>query len=157
MKKGTGEILTLPVAVGYKLEIKGNDLYAKFINYFNISGEKGKFRISEFSKNFDSQIPSEYIISEKTRDAILNYKSDGEGKYPIGVKNWQIYHALHPEVSSDKYHRSPENLLKTQNFYPDIYNATKDMDLTIIYGKTPGKYTDAIKNCTHDWKIDLDS
>lgn len=155
MNKGNGEVLILPVAVGYRLEINGNETYSRFIKYFNISGKKGDFHIKDFVDKFNSQIPHTYSVTEKTREDILKYRSDGEGKYPIGTRNWQIYHALHPEIPDDKFHRSPENLAKTQNCYPEIYEATKNMDLTIIYGKSPGKYTNAIVNCSHDWKVDV--
>ncbi len=155
MKKGRGDVLRLPVAVGYRLEINGNETYRYFINYFNISGEKGSFHIKDFADNLNSQIPKSYSVTEESRSEILRYKSDGEGKYPIGIRNWHVYHALHPEVPKEKYHRSAENLSKTQNCYPDIYAATKDMDITIIYGKSPGKYTDAIIKGSHDWTVDI--
>lgn len=155
LKKGSGDVLSLPIAVGYRIEIVGNNTYSSFIKYFNISGRKGSFHLKDFVANFNSQIPETYCVTEKARSEILRYKSDGEGKYPIGTRNWQVYHALHPEIPKDKYHRSAKNLSKTQNCYPAIYAATKDIDLTIIYGKKPGRYTDEIINCSHDWTVDV--
>lgn len=73
--------------------------------------------------------------------------ADSDGIFPIGIKNWEVVHANNPMLPKDKYHRTNKNLLKTGQLYPEIYLATKDMDITIIYGKTPGEKTEEIKGC----------
>lgn len=53
-------------------------------------------------------------------------------------------------LPKDKYHRTNKNLLKTRQLYPAIYLATKDMDITIIYGRIPGEKTEKMKKYKFD-------
>lgn len=148
MKKGGGDILEIPIEIGYIFTIDGNEAYRRFINYFGISGIKGEFKINEFIARFKKAVPDKYILDDFKRDAILSYdKIDGksDGKYPIKVINWEAVHAKNQTLDDKKYHRSPENLEKTRELYPELYLKTKDMDLTIVYGLQPGAKTSDIK------------
>jgi hypothetical protein len=42
------------------------------------------------------------------------------------------------------------NLSKTRQLYHAIYSATKDIDITIIYGTIPGEKTEKMKKCHFD-------
>ena len=64
---------------------------------------------------------------------------DSEGIYPIGLKNWELIHAKNTKLPKDKFHRRPENLAKTKQLYPELYQATKDKDISIIYGREQTK------------------
>ena len=148
MKKGYGEVLEIPVEIGYVFSIQGNDAYKKFINYFRVSGKKGAFKMGEFIGHFKKCVPDRYVLDDSKRGTILTYdkidrKSDG--KYPIKVINWEVVHAQNPELDEEKYHRSPENLEKTRELYPDLYLATRDMDITIVYGVQPEERTNALQ------------
>lgn len=149
IKQGLGDTLSLNVKKGFKFTIEGNQEYRKFIAYFGISGGKGKFSIADFVNHFSGQIPTKYIITNNIRQTIVNYDrldSGSDGIYPIGVKNWDVIHAQNPSLPKDKYHRTKENLLKTKELYPEIYELIKDKDITIIYGHKQGAETDRIKN-----------
>lgn len=148
IKRASGNVLCIPIQKGYRFSIIGNKAYNSFIEYFGIGNGKGTFSIKDFIDYLDKQIPTEYILSDNKRNTILKYNKlddKSDGIYPIGVKNWEVIHARNPDLPEDIYHRSPKNLLKTKQLYPDIYNATKDMDITIIYGQYPGENTEKIK------------
>lgn len=150
IKRGTGETLSIPLNKGYLFTIEGNEKYSEFIMYFGIESGKGKFSIKEFVSNLNIQVPKEYEISDSRRKIIIGYDrldSDSDGIYPIGVTNWEVAHAKNPSLPKDKYHRTSKNLLKTKELYPDIYIATKEMDITIIYGVNPGDKTTELKKC----------
>ena len=100
-----------------------------------------------------NKIPFEYSLSDNSRRVILKHDridTDSDGIFPIGIKNWEIVHAKNPMLPKDKYHRTNKNLSKTRQLYPAIYSATKDMDITIIYGTKPGDKTEKIKMCKFD-------
>lgn len=150
IKHGTGETLSIPLNKGYLFTIEGNEKYSEFIMYFGIESGKDKFSIKEFVSNLNIQVPKEYEISDSRRKIIIGYDrldSDSDGIYPIGVTNWEVAHAKNPSLPKDKYHRTSKNLLKTKELYPDIYIATKEMDITIIYGVNPGDKTTELKKC----------
>lgn len=114
---------------------------------------KGQFKIKDFVVHLSKQIPLEYRLSNRARRVILKYDkldNESEGIYPIGITNWEVVHAKNPALPTDKYHRTSKNLLKTRELYPRIYSATKDMDITIIYGAKPGERTSKIKECKFD-------
>lgn len=145
IKRLEGTILKLPIKHGYRITIEGNETYNRFREYFGISGEKGKFSIKDFMINLNNQIPSEYVIEDQKRKTILKYdRLDGksEGIYPIGITNWEVVHAKNTSLLEDTYHRTEKNLAKTKEMYPKIYEATKDMDITIIYGTEPNEQTE---------------
>ena len=107
---------------------------------------------SKLEKNME-QIPTEYILSDNVRKTILKYDridTDSDGIFPIGITNWEVVHAKNPTLSKDKYHRTNNNLSKTRQLYPAIYLATKDMDITIIYGTMPGDKTEKMKKGQFD-------
>lgn len=82
------------------------------------------------------------------RKTILKYDridTDSDGIFPIGITNWEVVHAKNPMLPKDKYHRTNKNLSKTRQLYPALYLATKDMDITIIYGTMPGDKTEKMK------------
>lgn len=148
MKKGHGDVLEIPVKRGYMFTVQGNEMYQKFINYFKVSGKRGEFKMGEFIAHFRKCVPDVYILDDSKRETILTYdkidkKSDG--KYPIRVINWEAVHAKNPKLDDEKYHRSPENLEKTRELYPELYLKTKDMDLTIVYGEYPAEKTGELK------------
>lgn len=149
IKRASGDVLCILIQRGYRFSITGNNEYDEFIKYFGIGRGKGQFSIREFVGHLNNQIPTEYRISDNKRITVLKYnKLDGEsdGIYPIGIMNWEVIHAKNSKLPKDKYHRRPENLLKTKQLYPDIYNAIKDMDITIKYGADPGENTEKIKS-----------
>ncbi len=147
IKKGGQDTLSLSVE-RYHLIVRGDEKYKEFINFFNISGAKGVFKISDFVRNFNDSIPKSYIIDDKTRETVISYDvldSENEGIYPIGIKNWELIHARNPQMAKSKYHRRPENLMKTRELYPKIYSVIKDMDISVMYGKSPNDITDSLK------------
>lgn len=153
IKRGRGETLIIPIMKGYRFTIEGNKKYTDFANYFGIGRGKGQFSIKDFVNYLNNRIPSEYRLSDNARKTILRYDKldkDSDGIYPIGTINWEEAHAKNPMLPKDKYHRSSENLLKTKELYPEIYIATKDMDITIKYGVVPGEKTQLIKKCNFD-------
>ncbi len=155
IKRASGNVLCVPIQKGYRFSIIGNNEYNDFIKYFGIGSGKGQFSIKDFVDYLDRQIPAEYKISDNKRKAILKYNTldnESDGIYPIGIKNWEVIHARNPELPKEKYHRTAKNLLKTKELYPDIYNATKDMDVTIIYGISTGENTEKIKAGKMDYK-----
>lgn len=148
IKRGNGETLSIPVNKGYRFTIDGNEKYNDFIHYFRIGKGKGQFSIKDFVNHLNKQIPSEYKLSDNKRSIILKYDkldSDSDGIYPIGITNWEVAHAKNSMLPKDIYHRRSKNLLKTRELYPGIYEATKNMDITVIYGVTPGEKTQEIK------------
>ena len=154
IKNIIGDTLTITVNKGFKFTIESDAKYKEFIKYFCISGGKGQFSINDFHSNLDRQIDSYFILSDDKREIISSHissKSAREGFYPIGTKNWQLFHAQHPELPKDKFHRSGENLKKTKQLYPNIYEATKDFDVTICYGTKPGKATEEMRSGKYDW------
>ncbi|WP_438492084.1 DUF6037 family protein [Paenibacillus sp. IHBB 3054] len=155
IKRASGNVLCVPIQKGYRFSITGNAEYNALIEYFGIGSGKGQFSIKDFVDYLDKQIPTEYRLSDNKRKAILKYNkldNESDGIYPIGIKNWEVIHAKNPELPEDKYHRTPKNLLKTKELYPDIYNATKDMDITIMYGTDSGENTEKIKAGKIDYK-----
>lgn len=148
IKRIDGAVLRIPIQLGYRFSINGNEEYAAFRTYFEIGAVKGQFSIKDFVNHLNQQIPSEYRLNDYRRMSILRYDrldNDSEGIYPIGVTNWEVAHAKNPGLPKDKYHRTSKNLDKTKELYPKIYMATKDMDITIIYGVNPGDKTADLK------------
>lgn len=149
IKHGLGETLTLRVQKGFRFTIEGDSEFGKFAAYFGIRRGKGDFSIADFVNHFSSQIPTDYIIDDSKRQIVIKYDrldSTSDGIYPIGVTNWEVVHAQNPNLPKDKYHRTAENLMKTKELYPSIYNLIKDKDITIKYGKNPGAETSGIKS-----------
>lgn len=141
MKKIHGDILSLPIQKGYKFTIEGNDAYKNLKSYFNIKGGKGEFKISEFIKHFDMQIPQTYTLDDKKRKTILKYDKidESDGIYPIGTLNWEEINIKRLILGKKSKNRDPKNLDKTKNLYPRIYEATKDMNISIRYGSNKKK------------------
>ncbi len=153
IKRGQGDTLSIPIKKGYRFTIEGNEKYKEFVDYFGIGRGKGQFSIKDFVNHLNNKIPSEYILSDGVRKTVLNYDridNDSDGIFPIGIKNWEVAHAKNPLLPEDKYHRTNKNLSKTRQLYPAIYSATKDMDITIIYGTMPGEKTEKMKKCHFD-------
>lgn len=153
IKRGNGGTMSIPIKKEYRFTIEGNEKYNEFVRYFGIGRGKGEFSISDFVRCLNKQIPLEYKLSENRRRTILRYDrldNDSDGIYPIGITNWEVVHAKNPILSKDKYHRTNRNLLKTRELYPEIYLATKDMDITIIYGMEPNEKTQKIRLCKFD-------
>lgn len=153
IKRGNGDMLSIPIKKGYRFTIKGNEKYKEFADYFDIGRGKGQFSIKDFVNHLNNKIPFEYGLSDNVRITILKYDgidTDSDGIFPIGIKNWEVIHAKNPMISKDKYHRTNKNLSKTRQLYPSIYLATKDMDITIIYGTIPGEKTEKLKKCKFD-------
>lgn len=150
IKRGMGETLVIPLNMGYRFTIEGNKKYNEFIIYFGIRSGKGQFSIKEFVSNLNIQVPNEYKLSDDKRKVVINYDkldSESDGIFPIGVTNWEVAHAKNPTLPKDKYHRTSKNLLKTKELYPAIYQATKDIDITIIYGTSPGDKMQELRSC----------
>lgn len=153
IKRGHGDMLFIPIKKGYRFTIDGNEKYKEFADYFDIGRGKGQFSIKNFVNHLSSKIPFEYSLSDNVRRTILKYDRidvDSDGIFPIGIKNWEVVHAKNPMLPKDKYHRTNKNLSKTRQLYPAIYLATKDMDITIIYGRMPGEKTEIMKKCKFD-------
>ena len=148
IKRGHGDTLSIPIKKGYCFTIEGNEKYKEFVDYFGIGRGKGQFSIKDFVNHLNNRIPTEYILSDNVRKTILKYDridTDSDGIFPIGITNWEVVHAKNPTLPKDKYHRTNKNLSKTRQLYPAIYLATKDMDITIIYGTMPGDKTEKMK------------
>lgn len=153
IKRGSGDTLIIPIKKGYRFTIEGNQKYKDFTNYFGIGRGKGQFSIKDFISYLCNQIPPKYRLSDNVRRTILMYDkldNNSDGIYPIGIKNWDVVHAKNPMLPKEKFHRTSKNLLKTKELYPEIYSAIKDMDITIIYGLSPGEKTQLIKKCNFD-------
>jgi hypothetical protein len=149
IKRIDGSVLEIEIHRGYRFTIEGNIAYNQFREYFGIGGSKGVFSIKEFIGHLSVQVPSEYLISDEKRKSILRYDrldNESDGIYPIGITNWEIVHAKNNKLPEDKYHRTSKNLAKTKELYPDIYEAIKNLDITIIYGTEPGEKTSKIKS-----------
>ncbi len=154
IKHITGDVLELPVARGYRLEIRSFEDYKSFRKYFAIGGKQGEFKFSDFMPHLNKQIPDAYVLDDAKRKTVISYnKIDKKtsGIYPIGTINWTEVHIKHPQLDPDKHHRTVENLNKTRELYPDIYRATKGMDVSIKYGDKPNEKTESIKECSYDW------
>ena len=148
MKDGIGKTLTIPIKLGYKFTIDTSKKYQEFISFFNIKNGKGKFSIKSFKEYFDENISDEYKLSDNTRKKIIKYDridTDSEGIYPISLKNWELIHAKNNKLPKDKFHRSSENLAKTKQLYPDLYEAIKDKDISVNYSTEIGDHTEQIK------------
>lgn len=153
IKRGHGDTLSIPIKKGYCFTIEGNQKYKEFVDYFGIGRGKGQFSIKDFMNYLNNRIPTEYILSDNVRKTILKYDridTDSDGIFPIGITNWEVVHAKNPMLPKDKYHRTNKNLSKTRQLYPAIYLATKDMDITIIYGTMPGDKTEKMKKGQFD-------
>ncbi|MCL2718705.1 MAG: DUF6037 family protein [Lachnospiraceae bacterium] len=147
MKLILGDILEIPIKQGYIFTIDGDEKYKKFREYFEIAGGRGVFSIGQFIEHFEKQVPQIYELNDNKRNEIMRYDridSQSEGIYPIGMKNWELIHAQNPTLQKDKFHRTPENLAKTRELYPIIFSATKNMDISIMYGIKPGNKTNSL-------------
>lgn len=148
MKVSIGKTLTIPIKLGYKFTIDTSKKYQEFISFFNIKNGKGKFSIKSFKDYFNENIPDEYELSDNTRKKIIKYDridTGSEGIYPISLKNWELIHAKNNKLPKDKFHRRPENLAKTKQLYPDLYEAIKDKDISVNYSTEIGGQTEQIK------------
>lgn len=61
IKRGYGDVLSIPVKIGYRITIEGSEQYSALIRYFGIMGGKGVFRVSEFVSQLNKQILLGYI------------------------------------------------------------------------------------------------
>lgn len=145
---GTGDILRIPVIPRYRFQIASDEKYREFLDYFQIKNRgKGQFSISAFINNMTQHIPERYVLNNQSRLAIERYDPidrRNPGIYPIGIINWEENHALHPEWPDGLYHRSDENLEKTKQYWPEIYEVIVDMDISVRYGQNPGVNTDRL-------------
>lgn len=149
MRHGQGNIFKVPVKKGFRFAIEGDEMYLHFRDYFEIGGGKGKFSMNDFLERLKRRIPPEYILDDESGKVILRYDpidKQSNGIYPTGVVNWAVVHAKKPQMDPDKFHRTKENLMKTKQFHPALYQATKDMDLTIRYSEELGVKTKDLKN-----------
>ncbi len=134
------DVLEIQIQQGYRFTIEVSMAYNQFKEYFGIGGGKGEFSIKDFVSHLSGQVPLEYRISDEKRKTILRYDKldcESDGIYPIGLTNWEVVHAKNPKLPNDKYHRTAKNIAKTKELYPEIYEATKNLDITIIYGLEP--------------------
>ena len=128
IKRGVGDVLEVPVEKGYRFTIDSSQKYREFIEYFEISGKKGEFSINDFCQFLNSRVPENYQLSDLKRKMIIQYNridKEQDGIYPVGIINWELQHIKNPELPKDKYHRSKDNLLKTKQLYPEVYETTK--------------------------------
>lgn len=149
MRHGQGNIFKVPVKKGFRFAIEGDEMYLRFRDYFEIGGGKGKFSMNDFLECLKRRIPPAYILDDESGKVILRYDpidKQSNGIYPTGVVNWAVVHAKKPQMDPDKFHRTNENLMKTKQFHPALYQATKDMDLTIRYSEEPGVKTKDLKS-----------
>lgn len=149
IKRIDGNVLEIQIQRGYRFTIEGSMAYNQFREYFGIGGGKGAFSIKDFVNHLSRQVPLEYKISDEKRRTILRYDrldNESDGIYPIGITNWKVVHARNPKLATDTYHRTSKNLAKTKELYPQIYKATKDLDITIIYGFEQNGKTGDIKS-----------
>lgn len=149
MRHGQGDIFKAPVKRGYRFAIEGDEAYYQFRKYFEIGGGKGMFSMNDFFGRLQRQIPESYILDDESRKMIMRYNpidKQSSGIYPTGVINWVVVHARDPRIDPSKFHRTKENLLKTKQLYPALYQATKQMDLTIRYSEDAGELTTDLRN-----------
>ena len=108
---------------------------------YNLNGN-GYFSIlKKFIKHFDMQIPQTYTLDDKKRKSILKYDKidESDGIYPIGTLNWKEINIKKLILGKKSKNRDPKNLDKTKNLYPRIYEATKDMNISIRYSSNKKK------------------
>lgn len=151
---GNGETLEIPIAVGYKFEIRSYEKYLEFRKYFEISGVTGTFHFEDFIPHINNNIPNEYVLNDNKRVQILKYNKldrNSAGIYPVGVINWEEVHLKNPNMDPSKYHRTEENLRKTRELYPSIYSIIRDKDISIRYGEKKEEKTENIILGICDW------
>ena len=155
MKSGVGSRLLLSVIRGYRVEIASSEEYYTLLNYFEIQPDMrspGMFCLGDFMKIFIKNIPSNYILDDASRIAKIQYDridTQSEGIYPIGIKNWALFHARHPEIDKNLFHQSDKNKQKTKELYPSLFSVIKDMDVSITYSNKRGDETAAILDLKH--------
>lgn len=148
MRHGQGNVFKAPIKKGYRFSIEGDEMYHRFREYFEIGGGKGVFSMNEFLECLKRRIPAAYVLDDESGKVILRYDpidKQSNGIYPTGVINWAVVHAKKPQMDPTKFHRTNENLMKTKQLHPALYQATKDMDLTIRYSEEPGVKTKDLK------------
>ena len=67
IKRGHGDMLSIPIKKGYRFTIDGNEKYKEFADYFDIGRGKGQFSIKNFVNHLSSKIPFEYSLSDNVR------------------------------------------------------------------------------------------
>lgn len=137
IKNGFGEILDLPIIPSYNLQIT-NSNFEKFWNFFNLGfKKKGEFSIKDFFIHLSNHIPTTatpYTYQARQTIALKYPVEESEKIYISGTKNWEKARALNPLLKKE---RSEKNLEKTKLLYPEVYNLTRDYDISICYSPVP--------------------
>lgn len=55
IKRGHGDMLSIPIKKGYCFTIEGNEKYKEFADYFDIGRGKGQFSIKDFVKQLNKK------------------------------------------------------------------------------------------------------
>lgn len=152
----SGETLKLPVLPGYRVStyIEDPDFYNYFWDFFQLQQKNGGFTMKNFFENLNQKIPLYFNLNRNLDKPILAKKYDTEEKerpYFLGFINWQVLRAKNPELKGS---RSEANLEKTKILYPQIYQATKDYDISIRYtdidSPNAQKFKKLLKKSFHD-------
>ena len=131
----SGDSLELKIHPGYRIDtfIEDEELYKKFWKFFDMKVADGGFTMRSFVENLDHSIPQTFNPDINIDRPVIAKKYDVEEKerpYFLGFKNWEVLRLKNPNL---KGKRSKENLEKTQNMYPLIYEAIKDFDISVLY------------------------
>lgn len=146
VKHGDGKVLKLKVMVGFRVYVT-ESLFRDICEYFGIRKKKGGFSTKEFFLQVNSQIPLNYVLSDENRKTVYEYRyrnDSDEGMYPIGLISWSEKNAKYRLKGAVEKHRTPYNLEKTKNLYPELYESIKDIDVSVKYGKNILKDTEKL-------------
>jgi hypothetical protein len=136
---------SMDVCRGYRIYVK--DYYNELRELLGIEyGMIKKFLPSDFLNELRSKFPDKYASEPRQLSLIARTFSveDPDKIYIYGSINWD-------KITGNTKKRTAKNLEKTRLLYPDVYEAIKDSNISIIYtsekkeGKTEESFLKDLK------------
>ncbi|MFC6118390.1 DUF6037 family protein [Macrococcoides bohemicum] len=128
-------VLKIDVKKGFILNIENK--FSEIYKFFNIKYGKGNFSLISLLEHLSKKLPNEVkILSDNERKQVYNFVNieESEKIYYLSFTNWD---KVNKGKSKPVGSRTTKNLAKTQLLFPDIYESTKDKNISINYSHVP--------------------
>lgn len=147
-KNISGTKLSINVYKGYIVDdfIGDKKQFWDFWNYFNLEKKNGTFSLSDFYSYLNSQIPNFFDRREHHNRATIAIVKDVEEMDKIYFKGFINWEKVRAESGNETKGRTRRNLEKTKLLYPEIYEAIKDLDISVRYSTKNTQNAENYKN-----------
>lgn len=135
IRKYDAQVLKLNVKKGFILDVE--NIFSEIYKFFNIKYGKGNFSLISFLNHLSEKLPKKVkILSDIERKQVYSVVNIEDSKkiYYLSLTDWD---KVNKGKSKTVGSRTAKNLAKTQLLFPDIYESTKDKNISINYSDKP--------------------